>query len=456
MQGARGKQRQTELWFAVLGVAFVVLGIVWWVGARTSVSSSELRVAGNVRRESHRVTAPAVSLPVPDYAIGIPSRDAGSGMEGGVAPAPTRTGNVPVAQSALPVVAGTLTRVYVTQGDRVVAGQPLAQIDTTMLDLAVEAAKADQRRARADVGVVESTLSDVRGDRADLNSARAKLPSAEAKLVKARRDLRAARAKLVSTRDKAHAARSAVSRQIAALEAQLSRPSQPSPPATPTPQPGPTPAQLIATLKAKLAQLDAGIARMDAGIARIDKGLAKVAAGFGELASARRKLNTGASALADAQDQLEAAVDVLGVVADTRSVGVKLAEVARDAATITAPVGGTVTSARIQGTVAVVGAPIVRIAPDVRPRIDTYLTAEQVGRVRQGAHARVQLDSFPGRTFSARITRIGGTYGFVPTSFPTDLIHLTRAVKVTATLDESATLPPGTPVDLAIQTQAGR
>jgi multidrug efflux pump subunit AcrA (membrane-fusion protein) len=346
-----------------------------------------------------------------------------------------------------------LSRVFVEQGDRVTAGQPVAQIDPAMLDLGVESAQAAARRARADVGVIEGNLDTVADKKSQLATARTKLSDGEAQLTKARRQLVSARKQLVAARAKAVAGRAAIKKQIAALEKLLSGPPPPTPP---TPPPGPTPAQLLALLKSKLAQLDAGIAQIDAGLAKVDAGLAKVNAGFGTLASARSKVNTGASALRDAKTQLRKAKDVLGIVAEGREAGVAYAKAARDAATLTAPVDGVVTYARLPGTVAIVGAPIVRIAPDGPQLVDTYLTGEQLAQVRMGAPARVALDSFPGKTFSARISAIGAGYEFVPTSFPTDIVHMTRATRVTLTLEEGTALPAGTPVDLTIKTRTTR
>ncbi len=451
MASGTGISAQRGLMLAVLVLALTAGGVLWWASAQSRDNGKDVAVAGNVRARSYAVITPALALPVPDFSVGIPSTGA-------------KIGNLPAAggrsasqsamsRSPIPVVVGTLDSVDVGQGDRVRAGQVIAQIDTTMLDLGVEAAQAAARKARADVGVVEGNLGTVADNESKLSTARTKLSDGEAQLTKAKRDLLKARKQLRASRAKAVAGRATLKGQIAALEKMLSGPPPPTPPKPPT---GPTPTQTLAKLKAKLAELNAGIAKIDAGLAKVDAGLVKVNAGFGKLASNRSKINTGSSALADAKTQLRTAQDVLGVVVEGRDAGVAYARAARDMATITAPVDGVVTYARLPGTVVVVGAPIVRIVPNEPQKVDTYLTAQQMLRVRPGDATSITLDSFPGQTFSGKITTIGSAYTFVPTSFPTDLVHMTRAVKVTVAMDQGAALPAGTPVDVIITTGENR
>ncbi|PKQ16305.1 MAG: hypothetical protein CVT67_05855 [Actinobacteria bacterium HGW-Actinobacteria-7] len=449
MAGNTGTTGHRGLVLAGVLLALVAAGIVWWTGTQSRTTPGTLEVAGDVRAESYTVMTPAITVPAADYTVGIPKpvSTAGAPLSAG-RPASSSS----MARNPIPVVAGVLVRVDVEQGDHVVAGQVIAKLDTALLDLGVEQAKATAARARTDVDVIKGNLDTVADNQSSLSSARTKLSSGEAQLVKARSDLLKARKQLVTARSKAIAGRTAIKKQITALEKLIAgSPTPPSP--SPTPTPGPTPAQLLAALKAKLAEVNKGIAKADAGLKKIDAGLAKVKAGFSQLVSARTKLATGASALSDAKTQLTNAKDLLGVVAEGREIGVAVAEAARDAAEITAPVSGVITYVRTQDTVAIVGSPVARITPDGASKVDTYLVAEQLAGVGLGDAARVGLDSFPGRSFSGTVTQIGTSFGFAPTRFPTELVHMARAVMVTVTLDDSATLPAGTPVDLTITTR---
>jgi hypothetical protein len=51
------------------------------------------------------------------------------------------------------------------------------------------------------------------------------------------------------------------------------------------------------------------------------------------------------------------------------------------------------------------------------------------------------------------IARVAGLAEVPPTSFPTSIVHMTRAVRVTVSLDGSSTVPYGTPVDITIHTE---
>jgi hypothetical protein len=115
-----------------------------------------------------------------------------------------------------------------------------------------------------------------------------------------------------------------------------------------------------------------------------------------------------------------------------------------------------VTWAAESGTVAFAGGPVVRILPDGPILLDTYLDAEQAKLVALGSTARAGSDSHPSAAFPGRVTALFPVYEYPPTSLPTTLIHMTRAFRVTVTLDDTAApMPPGTPADLTISTRSG-
>jgi multidrug resistance efflux pump len=98
-----------------------------------------------------------------------------------------------------------------------------------------------------------------------------------------------------------------------------------------------------------------------------------------------------------------------------------------------------------------VGAPLVRIRPDRPVRIDTYLTTDQLEQAPIGTPVTVDFDSNPGEPLNGRIAVIGATAVVPPTGFPTAIVHMTRAVRVTIELESGATAPAGTPVDVKIR-----
>jgi HlyD family secretion protein len=130
-------------------------------------------------------------------------------------------------------IEGTVTEVLVKAGDQVKAGQPLARLATTDLQLALERAQAELKQANADyeqvvekatpaeIAEAQARLDQAQAQyreaagkvsQADINAARAKLEAARAQLntllsgntdlTNAQNDLAKAEAKLQSTRDR--------------------------------------------------------------------------------------------------------------------------------------------------------------------------------------------------------------------------------------------------------------
>lgn len=315
-----------------------------------------------------------------------------------------------------PVVAGRIASVEASAGVRVAKGAVIARLDDGELALQVEIAKAAARGARARVGVAQSGLDTLADNATKLSDARAQLDDTLAQL-------RASRAKVATDLAKAEA---------------LVRSLPPGGvPGTRTPPPGAPagadPRVMVAKLKAALAQIDAGIAKVTAGRATLDENSAK---------------------LSDAKSQLRGAKGVLELVADAADAGVSVAEARRDLASVRAPYAGLITWAVEPGSVVFVGGPVARLLPDGPLLVDTYLDSGQLNDVRVGAAAEAGSDSWPGRTFGGRVTGIEPVYGYPPTSLPTPLIHMTRAFRVTVSIDDTAApLPPGTPADLTIRTR---
>ncbi len=394
---------------ALLGVASLAVS---YFQRQSAADRGYLTVAGDVRAQSYIVRAPALASPVIDVTVGFASSQASAASSKKASSAP----------SSQPVVSGRIAEVFVAEGDTVVAGQTLARLDTTLLDLGVKQAETAAAKARADVDVLAEALDTIGSSQADL--------------AKAKRDLTAALANAKSQR-------ADLAAQLKQLESMPMPPGGGSVPPTgsipptgsvpPTGTPMPNPAALIAQLKAGLAQIDAGIAKMESGLRTIASGSAK---------------------LADAKTQAANGRELLGIVADTRDIATALAKARRDSAVITAPVDGLVTFARRAGGVAMVNAPLFHIAPDTATLVDTYLTGDQLALVRLGDPAEVSYDSGGDAVLSGSVSTIGEDSAFPPTAFPTEVVHMTRTTRVTITLRSGAKPPAGTPVDITIRTDS--
>lgn len=406
-------------------VAVVVIGAVGYgLYARTASAAAPgtLALAGDVRVDEVVVRAPAITYPIPDYTVGIPTTGT---------PAPKKRTQPARTVSMLPVVSGYLARVFVADGDHVAKGEVVAQLDTAMLDLGVRQAQTAHDRAAASLDVLDNNLS-------KLSSTRATLVKTRADLVKTRATLVQTRASLVTTIGILQTQKASLEASITALEQLIGMPGGPPPHVPPYPV-------ILQQLQGALAGLTKGLAGATGGLAQLDAGLAKLDAGLAKLTTGLAKLDSGAT-------QLRGVRKLAAVNVSATEAALELAEAARRQATIVATVDGIVTDTRDAGSAVMVGAPVVRIRPDGPSHIYTYLTADQLELVRVGAAATVTFDSNPGAPIAAHVAYLGDHAEVPPTNFPTSIVHMTRAVRVTLELDGSATAPPGTPVDVVITT----
>lgn len=309
--------------------------------------------------------------------------------------------------SVSPAVAGAVASVEVSEGQHVEAGQVIARLDDRLLALRVDQARSAARGAWARVGVVDVNLETLEDKAAQLANARRQL---DATL----RQLRGQRAQVAESLAQAKAAAAA------------------APPVLP---PGvPDPRAAVAKLTAALAQIDQGIAKATAGRARLESGQATVA---------------------EARGQLRGARDTLTLVAQAADVGVEVAEARRALSQVRSPAPGVVTFVVQPGTVVFAGGPVARVAPDSPVLLDAYVDSRQARSLAIGDGVEVSADSWPGRSFPARVREIASTYTYPPTSIPTTLVHMTRAFRITVSVEDThAPLPPGTPVDLTVTTRS--
>jgi len=431
---------------AVIGVGLVALAIATYLRATSGPPPHRLIVAGDVRVTSRTVMAPAIVYPTPDLSVGIPtSQTAGP-------TSPKRAPSAP-ARSTQPTVSGTLVRMDVHQGDHVQTGQVIGKFDTTLLDLGVKQAEANQARARTNTRLAIQGLNTVIDNQAKLATGRAQLATGRAALASGAAALATAKTTLATNKTKllqAQKTRAQLTAALAGLEKQA---------ATFPPGHVPPPIQQqIAMVQAILAKLpssaviSAGLKGIAAGQTQVATGEAKLAQGAAQLAQGAAQLATAASALHDAKNALVNARDTLRIVARAQQTAVDLAKYRRTLATIVSPVDGIVTYAVPQGTVMMVGAPIVTIQPDGAALVDTYLTGDQLAQVHPGSLADVTYDSAPGTVLHGTVAIIGADAEYPPTSFPTNIVHMTRTVKVSIRLDSGASPPQGTPVDISIHT----
>ena len=410
--------------------------------AQGCAADTTVRVSGRVADDVITVQAPSISSPRPNPDAGFP---VSASRNLGAIPAGRSTPTTVTAVTGLGSVSRIAT-VAVSLGQPVAQGDVIAEFDATALDAAVAAARADERVARAQVGVLGDAI-----DKAD---------AGESTLAANRRTLKDAISQLTTTR--ARLAEKLV--QLKALLAQLSAMTSVGPggigggslPASSTTggaSPLPPGTMSPAQLRAMIAQLEASIAKIDAGLAKANDGLRK-------LASAR-------STLEDARTQLQDLRAVARVGADAAAIGVRTAAYQRSLAIVRSPGDGAVVGLVSVGDVLAPGATVARVREVSVPRVQTWLAPQDLARVAKGDRAYIYGDWFASGAglLSGRVTEIGQRADYPPTSFATKDVHLTRGLPVEITLDgypgtagqpTADTLPAGAPVDVTIRPNTAR
>ena len=99
------------------------------------------------------------------------------------------------------------------------------------------------------------------------------------------------------------------------------------------------------------------------------------------------------------------------------------------------------------------GQPAVTMAFADRLYVRTFIPETKLGRVRMGSPAEVSVDSFPGRTFSAKVTEISPDAEFTPkpVDTPRERVNLVYAAKVDLDAGWNAPLVPGQPADVRVK-----
>jgi HlyD family secretion protein len=391
------------------------------------------------------------------------------------------SGNVAASQQANLSfgASGTVSQVSVTVGQQVKAGQVLAGLDTTNLQLQVQDAQASLDAAQANLQEAQqpATPEDLASAQAALASAQANYESVKAGPSKA--DLAAARAALASaqanydsvkagpTADSLASAKAALDNALASLKQAQSAYNQVAD--------RPNVGQLSQSLTLQQATNAYDEAKANYDAAKNHPTPSELAAARSELASAQYSLDqlkeqptqaqlTAAQAqVASAQYQLAqleaqpAAQTVASAKASYEQAQVALTEAQQQlaGATITTPVDGTVITVNIQqGDTVSSGAAAIVLVPDVAPVVDANVDEVDVPSVADGQDVHLTFEALPGRTITGTVTSIAPTstsvngavayqvqIGFTPGRMPVRLGMTTNVAIVIASADNALLVP---------------
>ncbi len=203
-----------------------------------------------------------------------------------------------------------------------------------------------------------------------------------------------------------------------------------------------------------LAQAKAGLELAQKSLEEAERQYADLAKGpdpdLLEMAQARLKAAeaklTAAKAgptpeqLAVAKSQVEVAQAAIGVI-----------EAQQEKLKLVAPISGVVLSRSVEaGEVAVPGSPLMTLAKLDDLRIKVFIPEDRYGSIRIGQSARVSVDSFPGRVFTATVVRIADQAEFTPRNVQTEEGRRTTVFAVELKVDNpDHLLKPGMPADVS-------
>jgi HlyD family secretion protein len=288
-------------------------------------------------------------------------------------------------------VGGRVVDLRVDEGSKVAAGEVLARLDPTDIEITIQRGKADRDQALAQLKLVQAgaRVEDVRQARAQAQSADADIAAAQAELDAATEDLQRFEALL-----KANAG-SRKQRDDAATRRQVA-------------------AARVRAAQERAAAAHEGVARLRAG-SRAE-----------EIAAARARV-----AAADAQ--------IAGLEKNLTDTQVK------------APVGGTVTSKLVDaGEVIAPRTPIVVISDLDHAWANVYVDEPVVPRLRLGQAATLVTDA--GQRLAGTITFISPKAEFTPRNVQTadERSKLVYRIKVSVD-NKDGILKPGMPVEAELQ-----
>jgi HlyD family secretion protein len=131
---------------------------------------------------------------------------------------------------------------------------------------------------------------------------------------------------------------------------------------------------------------------------------------------------------------------------------VALADVQLGKLTLTAPRGGIITERPLNvGELASPGAILLNLGDLDRVTLTVYIPETQIGRVKPGQTAYVNVDAYPGQTFQGTVTFIRPEAEFTPKNVQTkeERVNLVFAVKISLDNPDHR-LKPGMPADVEI------
>ncbi|OGK85002.1 MAG: hypothetical protein A2X50_00915 [Candidatus Rokubacteria bacterium GWF2_70_14] len=347
------------------------------------------------------------------------------------------SGRIEGDQAAIGVrVGGKIVKLAVREGDRVAAGQPIAELSSEQAGAQLEQAEHALHTAREQLGEA----------RAGVISAQRQAESAEAAVTLAERESAAraeeAAAGLGATRaqlKQAEADQDKASRDHGRSRELFARELIASQQLDEARAADAVAGARVAAAREHVAQAQAALDRARASRIAVEVRRSEARAAVGRVSEAR-------AAVATAEARIQ-----------TAAAGVKLARANLGDARVTAPFSGTVLTRMVEaGEVVAAGTPLVTLVDLSRLHAKVYVAERDLGKLKLGDAARVYTDAFPGRYFGGAVVEISQQAEFTPRDVHMKDERATLVFAVKLALENPAgVLKPGMAVDGWIRWMAG-
>ena len=364
---------------------------------------------------------------------------------------------------------GRVTDVLAKEGERVMNGQTLVQLDDSLLQAQIEqaqtalsAAQAQREAAQANYDLLEAgaQTDQIAAAEEQVRAAEAQVSGAEAQLGEVKTGVRSADVAIAE----AAVAQAAVQLKVArdnhdeTLKCyDYTKPDGKK--GNVCPLLGTQEEQARAALNAAQQAYDAAQAQLrqvkaGATVHQVNAAEAQVAAAQAQQGMAQAQLDQlKAGARPEQLKAAQAAIDAAEAQITAAQANLKMIQLQQDKLTLTAPAEGVILARTIQpGEVALPGAPLLTIGQIDSLSIVVYVPENQYGHIKLGQTAQVKVDSFPGETFTATVSTISDQAEFTPRTVQTSEERAATVYAVKLAIDNAAgKLKPGMPADVTFQ-----
>jgi HlyD family secretion protein len=331
---------------------------------------------------------------------------------------------------------GRVARIYPREGDSLVAGALIAEMQSDQRQAELERAehllhmaREQITQARARVVSLERELEAGRlaMQQAEENS-HAQIGEAQAGLGVARAHLRHAEADLVkSVRDRTRYEQLAVENVISA--------------------------ELLDDARSREEVTESAVEAAREQVSQAEQALNRARTTRTTVALRRKE----AEAIAARLQEAVAAIETARARMQTEEAGVALARANLEDTRVVAPFDGTVLERLVEtGEILAPGTPIVTFMDMENLFAKVYVAEREIAKVKLGDPSRLYADGFPDRYFDAVVDRVSQQAEFTPRDIhmPDERTKLVFAIKL-AIRDAEGILKPGMPVDARIRWRAG-